>query len=66
MLEVIAWAPDMALTSRLEQFIAAVKAQGLTVYRYTNIGTQDAPEWIWTADGVTPAPDYLDQIGVML
>lgn len=57
---------DMALTARLEQFIAAVKAQGLTVYRYTNIGTQEAPEWIWTADGVTPAPDYLDQIGVML
>jgi hypothetical protein len=57
---------DMALTDRLNTFIAAIKANGITVYQRVNIGTQEAPEVIWTADGVTPAPAYLDDIGVIL
>jgi len=57
---------DTSKLARLETFITAIKANGLTVYRRVNVGKQEAPAWIWTADGVTPAPSYLDQIGVIL
>lgn len=58
---------DIALLDRLEAFIKAVQANGLTVYRSVNIGTDEAPEWVWSSDGgKTTAPAYLDQIGVML
>lgn len=58
---------DMALLDRLEKFIAAVEAEGVTVYRLVNIGTEEAPEFVWSPDGgKTTAPAYLDQIGVML
>lgn len=57
---------DMALTDRLTQFIAAVKAQGVKVYQRVNIGTQDKPKFVWSDGTLTPAPAYLDDIGQML
>lgn len=57
---------DAALLDRLEQFVSAVKAQGVKVYRQVNIGTADNPRFVWSDGTATPAPAYLDQIGVML
>lgn len=58
---------DEALLDRLEKFVAAIQAQGVTVYRLVNIGTDKAPEWVWSFDGgKSKGPAYLDQIGRML
>jgi hypothetical protein len=58
---------DEALLDRLNTFVAAIKAQGVTVYSRVNIGKPDAPEFVWSADGgKTSAPAYLDNIGQML
>jgi hypothetical protein len=58
---------DMAMMDRFNTFVAAVKAQGVTVYSRVNIGKPDAPEYVWSADGgKTTAPAYLDDIGQML
>jgi hypothetical protein len=58
---------DMALIDRFAQFVIAVRAQGVTVYERLNIGTTEAPQWVWSFDnGKTHGPDYLDNIGQML
>jgi hypothetical protein len=58
---------DMALMDRMNQFIAAVKAQGVFVYQKVNLGTEEKPEWIWSHDGgKSKGPAYLDNIGLML
>ncbi len=36
----------------------------ITQYHYV-AGTRDAPGVGWTADGVTPAPDYVGTIGII-
>ena len=58
---------DEAQLARLTTFLAAIKAQGVTVYERVNIGKPDAPEFVWSSDGgKTSAPAYLDNIGQML
>jgi len=58
---------DEALLNRLNQFIAAVKAQGVVVYDRVNTGTTEKPEYVWSYDGgKTKGPAYLDNIGQML
>jgi hypothetical protein len=58
---------DMAMMDRMNQFIAAVKAQGVFVYQKVNLGTEEKPEWIWSHDGgKSKGPAYLDNIGLML
>jgi hypothetical protein len=57
---------DEAQLARLTTFLAAIKAQGVTVYERKNFGTTEAPDFKWTPDGKNFGPDYLDNIGQML
>ena len=58
---------DEALLDRLDQFLKAIKAQGVTVYERINVGDVEKPHWIWSPDGgVHEAPDYVENIGLML
>lgn len=58
---------DASLMDRFEKFVAAVKAQGVTVYERVDIGDKEKPNYVWSADGgATSGPDYLDSVGLML
>ena len=58
---------DEALLDRLNTFVAAVKAQGVTVYERVNAGTDEAPNWKWSYNsGTSFGPAYIDNIGLML
>ena len=50
------------LGGRLPQFLAALRAQGITIYEQQMIG--DA--LVWTSDGETPAPAWVGDVGMIL
>lgn len=47
----------------LSDMMAVWRAMGVTVYELLQIGEGDA--LVWTADGKTPAPDYVATVGVI-
>jgi hypothetical protein len=50
------------LGGRLPQFIAALRSKGIIIYEQKLIGE----ELIWTADGSTPGPEWVGDIGVIM
>jgi hypothetical protein len=55
-------------TEALANLIAMARNAGVTVYTQELIGPLDArgnPTRLWTADGVTPAPDYVAGIALI-
>lgn len=50
------------LGGRQEQFIASLRSLGITIYEQTEIDG----ELVWISDGATPAPEWVDSIGVIL
>jgi hypothetical protein len=50
------------LGGRQAQFIGALRAQGITVYQPATIDD----ELVWSADGATPAPEWVGDVGVIL
>lgn len=53
---------ESGLGGRMEQFIAALRAQGITIYEQALIGEV----MVWTADGVSQAPGWVGDVGQIL
>lgn len=49
------------LGGRQEQFIGALRSQGITIYEQTLIDD----ELVWSADGVTPALVWIGDVGMI-